>query len=1154
MYFLLLLTSLQYIIAHSTVHHVMPDNNFFINRNNNTSTLRNYVKNANKYFTSDTELHFLPGHYQLNTVIFITNTNNFSITGNGMNEVNIECKSSPGGIVVTNSSNVMIKGISLTGCRVNVSQYLTPYDNAKLEVPMQCMTYGILIVDTEGESNLSRISINGVLVVYSSANEYMNTRIEHKMILQNITWLYNQDCTHRITLVLLNHSLSIVILIDHMLFRNIFAIYVQDNTCRGQNTVIVSNCDFVDLDSNKLSVHKKTLRTNNKYGIVSMTVMTSYCTASMSSSRIMAFSNSTFANNTLDGHLLSLYLNTTQHSVVYIDQCMFSNNIKAKHLRLHSTSFGNVKCIVRNVTFLQISKIYLIFTLKKVQLIFKGFVKFRDIQSQQILIGIKNSSFTLHGYIEFNSINATLLVSSDQIQLQRNTLIKITNVQCSDAIFSYQMETLIYEGPKDSFSPLYPPCLFQYQSLSVEMNKYSILLKDIHVPKLCTKNFCFSHCSLNGSGVITDLLNPWQINREVIKFGNKIAAAGDITILKDNKTICLCPDEQYYNCLVDELPPVYPGQTLHIHLALKFHAEPKALVTVELNHHNLPGTTCKVNGAEIQQIVNNTCSRVHYTIHFGHGNWCEIFLSQIQPKYITELYPTYLYQKLYNVFYVKLLPCPPGFKMDENKEICTCDPILKLAFPNKRLQCDINNHTILHPGNIWISVDTDNGIHSYCVSMSCQFEYCSPHSSDINLSVPDSQCQFSRTGVLCGQCQQNLSVVFGSSKCKYCSDVYLLIAIPIAIAGIVLVVFLFMFNLTISIGTVNTFIFFVNIVNINISIFIPNHHSPLLTFLSLSNLDLGIETCFYNGMTDYTKTWLQLAFPLYLFLIAILLIVISRYSIKIQRMTAQRVLPVLATLFLLSYTKILSTICSVLFSYRKLTCVPSQIVTYVWPVDTSVTLFGFKFAMIFVICLLLFLTLLPFNIVLLFSRRLSCFEAINHFKPLLDVYYSPYNDRFYYWTGLQLVIRKIVFFLSLFSQDINILSVIVLLGVLFCLQGVANPYISKFHNIQEALILLILLAAHITAFYDTGPTCLAIIQLLTLIALIYLLLSISIECFMKSRYGKVAKNYCFDHLNMQRRNNRCSVNEIHPLSNMSTTIVNPDQCVEFQEPLLALSN
>jgi len=150
--------------------------------------------------------------------------------------------------------------------------------------------------------------------------------------------------------------------------------------------------------------------------------------------------------------------------------------------------------------------------------------------------------------------------------------------------------------------------------------------------------------------------------------------------------------------------------------------------------------------------------------------------------------------------------------------------------------------------------------------------------------------------------------------------------------------------------------------------------------------------------------------------------------------------------------------------------------------------------------------------------------------------------------------------LSLFSKDVNFLSVIVLLGGLFCLQGIANPYTNKFHNIQEALILLILLAAHITAFYGTGETCFTFIQLLTFTALVYLLLSISFECFMKSRYGKVAKNYLlvfFSKFNIQRRNNRIrtySVHEMHYLPNVTATIVNPNQWEDFQEPLLALSN
>ena len=73
--------------------------------------------------------------------------------------------------------------------------------------------------------------------------------------------------------------------------------------------------------------------------------------------------------------------------------------------------------------------------------------------------------------------------------------------------------------------------------------------------------------------------------------------------------------------------------------------------------------------------------------------------------------------------------------------------------------------------------------------------------------------------------------------------------------------------------------------------------------------------CFYNGMDDYTKMYLQLAFPVYLIIIATLLIIGSRYSTKIQRLTARGALAVLATLFLLSYTKILRTVSNVLFFY-----------------------------------------------------------------------------------------------------------------------------------------------------------------------------------------------------------------------------------------------
>jgi len=94
------------------------------------------------------------------------------------------------------------------------------------------------------------------------------------------------------------------------------------------------------------------------------------------------------------------------------------------------------------------------------------------------------------------------------------------------------------------------------------------------------------------------------------------------------------------------------------------------------------------------------------------------------------------------------------------------------------------------------------------------FDYCLPHSY-LNLSNPDSQCQFNKSGVLCGKCQHDLSAVFGSSQCKHCFNMYLFIIIPIEIAGIILVIILFIFNLTVLNETINTFIFYVNIIDIN---------------------------------------------------------------------------------------------------------------------------------------------------------------------------------------------------------------------------------------------------------------------------------------------------------------------------------------------------
>ena len=328
----------------------------------------------------------------------------------------------------------------------------------------------------------------------------------------------------------------------------------------------------------------------------------------------------------------------------------------------------------------------------------------------------------------------------------------------------------------------------------------------------------------------------------------------------------------------------------------------------------------------------------------------------------------------YDKFYVKLLPCPLGFVFTDMR--CQCDPVLTLNGHVK--DCDINDQTVTQSPNSWIFYSGSS--HTYRLSKNCPFQYCYPRSTKLQLNNPDLQCQFSRSRILCGQCQQSLSTIFGSSDCQQCTNVYLLLIIPIAVSGILLVIVMFVLNLTVSEGTINPFILYFNILNIhNIPLF-PSHSlvKPLHILITFANLNLGIESCFYNGMDDYTKTWLQFCFSIYLITIITSIIITSHYSIVVQRLTLHKRVPVLATILLLSYTKILQTVSDVLFLYSTITDYPSNVSSVMWSIDANVPLFGLRHSVLFAFSLLTFLLLTLYTCLLLFGKILRNFRVTVH--------------------------------------------------------------------------------------------------------------------------------------------------------------------------------
>ena len=125
----------------------------------------------------------------------------------------------------------------------------------------------------------------------------------------------------------------------------------------------------------------------------------------------------------------------------------------------------------------------------------------------------------------------------------------------------------------------------------------------------------------------------------------------------------------------------------------------------------------------------------------------------------------------------------------------------------------------------------------------------------------------------------------------------------------------------IAVGTLNGLIFYANVVYANKSILLPvqgAHVNFVSVLLSWLNLELGIDTCYFPGMDSYTKTWIQLAFPSYIILLVVLVIVISSYSSKFSKLIGKRdPVATLATLILLSYANILE-ICFKSLSYGRL--------------------------------------------------------------------------------------------------------------------------------------------------------------------------------------------------------------------------------------------
>ena len=571
-------------------------------------------------------------------------------------------------------------------------------------------------------------------------------------------------------------------------------------------------------------------------------------------------------------------------------------------------------------------------------------------------------------------------------------------------------------------------CFFQIENETEHWLNKSVaeIIKELNIGIYFDNNIAIeAGADLHGGSIDNCSVSNINTGNSRDIFNNITSSTKDNTldISSDPLHICTCR-LNVTDCSSSYFPePVYPGGTLEVPVIACGQRNGTTAAVIQVVN-----TPSIFQGTESIQNTSKNGSTLRYTIPSNSTR--NIFLYAKGPC------PPTIMNTL-NVV-VSILPCPPGFDLSQSQQICICAERLYKRFTST---CLIENQTVLRAqgSEFWVGYSHDNMSRDRGLILNphCPFDYCTSEEMYLLVEDSDKQCNYNRSGLLCGNCSDNLSLVLGSSRCLPCSYSYFALLPAFAFAGIALVLLLLVLRLTVATGTINGLIFYANIVAVNSAIFFrPKVTNVLTVFIAWLNLDLGIETCFYNGLDAYVKTWLQFVFPLYVWALVGIIIIGSHFSGRIARTFGKNPVAVLATLFLLSYAKLLRTAFAAL-SYTTLEYPNREQI--VWRYDGNIRYLSRKHTPLLIAAMVCLIFLfLPYTMLLIFSQCLQSksmykvFSWVNSLKikPFLDAYHAPYTNKHRYWTGVMLLLRFVLFLISAFpfnrlgDPSVNLLAIV----------------------------------------------------------------------------------------------------------------------------------
>ena len=690
MMFTLLLLSLLHITT-CTVYTVTPDDD------PHCHNLQHYLLSTTKYFTSNTQLLFLPGIHHLHTDLIIQNVHNISLIGNThgtTQDVVIQCNEV--GVLMVNITNLVINNMIYRECTVNnhFGEYQYVYLKNKLAALVfeDCNFVNVnylkvscnylILVNVLGNSYFDHLTCDGIKLFYFEVEQ-----VERKVSTISINHYQSTNDSTPLEFKALQDSYKIIIELANIKITLPDYSYVFNGDI-GKSEVIIANSKF----------------TYKSISFSDQCISLFYFYSSRNGK--VHFTNCHFLTNHKVAWAPEFALIITEYKITLnITDCSFTSfnsPILTVYRENDDTMLATVviqSTTISSSTMMLNRETDYIIMVSNTRLLLTGTVIFHNntVLNSVILLTDK-SDLVVDGKLQFSN-NSALSIIDFHHNTHEYIMIKETSIV--DIITNY-LDAYITTSSVYKDNP-YPYCFFQYissKNLDNNIQHGKFLIKfyynyynhTLRMPNHILQNMPTTNCQwLPQSSFNTTL--PLDVNNEYIQYTDSTGTYNTLPHVNEPNTLCVCTNISHYDCSITDLGFVYPGQTLTIplyHYTEKYNSN--AIISV-VNQPNIP--LCRVlDGNQHKHTLDNQsqCTIVNYTIAFPTSGWCELFLKTVIPA-----------SNHANLFTVRQRTCPKGFANIDG--ICQCHTMLKKIGIT---QCNINDQTVLRPSNGWIVTASDN--------------------------------------------------------------------------------------------------------------------------------------------------------------------------------------------------------------------------------------------------------------------------------------------------------------------------------------------------------------------------------------------------------------------------------------------------------------